>query len=174
MVSLNLEKVGLFVLIAILVGGLATSPVFSSSYSAFAQEDDVDQEETDAMEEETDDFERDSVRYNDRECWETDDGQLRCEGHDGKCWRTDEGIRCEVEDDYKLDIKMILDKYCEMTDEERDEFLAEHDYFREYHERLANYCEMSEDERADYRETHHDMMMDFKEQHRDMLSDMKD
>jgi len=41
LVSLNLEKVGLFVLIAILVGGLATSPVFSSSYSAFAQEDDV-------------------------------------------------------------------------------------------------------------------------------------
>ncbi len=38
---MNLEKVGLFVLIAILVGGLATSPVFSSSYSAFAQEDEV-------------------------------------------------------------------------------------------------------------------------------------
>ena len=50
MVSLNLEKVGLFVLIAILVGGLATSPVFSSSYSAFAQSDDADVEQ-DAMDE---------------------------------------------------------------------------------------------------------------------------
>ena len=37
--SLKLEKAGLIVLIAVLVGGLASSPVFSSSYSAFAQYD---------------------------------------------------------------------------------------------------------------------------------------
>jgi len=58
LVSLNLEKVGLFVLIAILVGGLATSPVFSSSYSAFAQygnadveQDEIDDTERDGMDE---------------------------------------------------------------------------------------------------------------------------
>jgi hypothetical protein len=47
---LNLEKAGLFALIAILVGGLASSPVFSSSYSAFAQSDDANVEQ-DGMEE---------------------------------------------------------------------------------------------------------------------------
>jgi len=53
LVSLNLEKVGLFVLIAILVGGLAASPAFSSSYSAFAQYDDADKVEQDEVKDTT-------------------------------------------------------------------------------------------------------------------------
>lgn len=148
----------------ILVGGLASSPIFSSIGNAFAQTD----------EDEERDNERDSAKYYDKRCWETNTGELRCEGHDGKCVKTDAGIQCEVEHDYTRDIKIMLDKYCQMTDEERDAFLAEHDYFREHHERLANYCAMSEDERKDYREAHQDMMMDFKDKRLDMVDEMKD
>ena len=152
-----------FAIMTILIFGVATSPILQNFGFAYAETDE---------EKERDMKEKDSIGHTDKRCWETDTGELRCEGHDGKCVKTDQGIKCETTD-YKRDIKMILDKFCAMSEEERKEFLAKHDYFREHHERLVNYCSMSEEERTDFREQHHDMMMDFKEKHLDMVGDMK-
>ena len=89
MVSLNLEKVGLFALIAILVGGLATSPVFSSGYSAFAQEDEVS--------------------FSDKATVSVSSGEDE----------TEEAEQDEIEDDYDdyYPDKDRFEEYCEMLDE---------------------------------------------------------
>jgi len=47
-------------------------------------------------------------------------------------------------DDYDLDD--LLDRYCEMTNEEQRQLLAEHPRLEPFTERLANYCDLSEDE----------------------------
>jgi len=47
-------------------------------------------------------------------------------------------------DDYDLDD--LLDRYCEMTDDEQRQLLADHPRLAPFNERLANYCDLSEDE----------------------------
>ena len=199
MVSLNLEKVGLFVLIAILVGGLATSPVFSSSYSAFAQYGDADVEqdqmedtERDKMKDRDDDYYHDKDKF--VEYCEMSDAEKReflakhhdriedkAEKLDRFCAMSDEE-REEYHKEYKdkrmdkeFDLDDKLERYCEMSDEEKAEVEAKYDRLTdEMKDRIAEYCSLTEDERDVYLDTHHDMMMDFKKRHHDMLSDMKD
>jgi len=198
LVSLNLKKVGLFVLIAILVGGLATSPVFSSSYSAFAVEDDVSisDEATVSVssgEDDYDDYYPDKDRF--VEYCEMSDEEKReflakhrdnieelKEKLDRFCAMSDE----EREEYHKkikggeitnkqYDLRDKLARYCELSDEEKAEVEAKYDRLTdEMKDRIAEYCSLSEDERDAYMETHRDIMMDFKERHRVMLSDMKD
>ena len=48
-------------------------------------------------------------------------------------------------DDYDLDD--LLEKYCEMTDVEKRQLLADHPRLAQFADRLANYCDLSEDER---------------------------
>ena len=47
-------------------------------------------------------------------------------------------------DDY--DIDEMLDRYCEMTDEDKRQLLADHPRLGEFSDRLENYCDLSEDE----------------------------
>ena len=47
-------------------------------------------------------------------------------------------------DDYDLD--ELLDRYCELTDEEQRQLLADHPRLAQFADRLANYCDLSEDE----------------------------
>ena len=169
---MNLEKVGLFVLIAILVGGLAASPAFSSSYSAFAQygdadveqdemddteRDEMDEAEHDEMEDESgDDMEKPTVctmeyapvcgidgeTYGNMCMLEASDAEL---AHEGEC-ETD----YEDDDDYYHD-KDRFEEYCEMLDEEKREFLARHrDNIEELKEKLDRFCAMSDEEREEY------------------------
>ena len=52
--------------------------------------------------------------------------------------------RYETDDDFDLDD--LLDDYCELTDQEKRQLLADHPRLAPFSDRLANYCEMSEDE----------------------------
>jgi len=173
---MTIEKTGLLTLVAVLALGLSASPIFQN-YVAYAQTDDDPSTNLDEMNYDekkcwrTDDG---SVRceVKDRRCVESDDGTLRCEGYDGKCFKTADGaIHCEKRD-MKSDMKMHLDKYCEMTDEERDEMLSKYDDMKDIHERMVEYCNMSEEDREEYRGKYQDMMMDYKDRQGDMM--MKD
>jgi len=75
----------------------------------------------------------------------------------------------EHKDDYKRYhtnyMKDMADKYCEMSDEEKRDFISEHDKVAEHVERMNAYCELDEDARADYIAEHKD---DYKMNHENM------
>jgi hypothetical protein len=48
--------------------------------------------------------------------------------------------------EYDFDLDNLLDRYCEMTDEDKRQLLSEHPRLAEFSDRLTNYCEMYEDE----------------------------
>ena len=52
-------------------------------------------------------------------------------------------------DDKHEDLDDRLEHFCEMTDEEKRQFFADHPRVEQFSDRLTNYCEMSEDERDD-------------------------
>lgn len=69
------------------------------------------------------------------------------------------------------DMRHMLDRYCDMTDEEKQDFISEHDKAAEHVAKMDEYCVLDEDQRdayieehkADYRMNHDkDMMMDKK------------
>jgi hypothetical protein len=82
-------------------------------------EDDIDETDDDRYETDDDRYETDDDRY------ETDDDRYET-------------------DDYDLDD--LLEKYCEMTDAEQRQLLADHPRLAQFADRLANYCDLSEDE----------------------------
>ena len=75
----------------------------------------------------------------------TDDGQVFTNTEDDDDDNIDEidDDRYET-DDYDLDD--LLDRYCEMTDDEQRQLLADHPRLAPFTDRLANYCDLSEDE----------------------------
>ena len=76
----------------------------------------------------------------------TDDNQVYTNTEDDD----DDDDRHKIDDDrYEIDdydLDDLLDKYCEMTDDEQHQLLAEHPRLEPFTERLANYCDLSEDE----------------------------
>jgi len=99
------------------VGGLATSPVFSSSYSAFAQEDEVSSSDKVTVsvssgedETEDDDYYHDKDRFVEYcEMLDEEKREFLAKHHD------------TVEE-----LKEKLDRFCAMSDEEREEYHKEY------------------------------------------------
>ncbi len=56
----------------------------------------------------------------------------------------------EEHDDYELDD--LLDRFCDLSDEEKRKVISNHPRLSPYADRLLNYCEMSEDEREEIEE----------------------
>jgi len=84
---------------------------------------------------------------------EDDDNDDRQKIDDGGLTYTnteDDDDRNEIDDDRHeiddYDLDDLLDRYCEMTDEEQRQLLADHPRLEPFNERLANYCDLSEDE----------------------------
>jgi len=62
----------------------------------------------------------------------------------------DETVEDDDRDDYrdgKRDLDDRLEAFCEMTDEEKRQFFADHPRLEQFADRIANYCELSGDER---------------------------
>ena len=58
------------------------------------------------------------------------------------------------DDNYDFDDR--LEKYCEMTDEERAAFIEKHDKVEDHQEKMTEYCMLDETEREAYLEEHAD------------------
>ena len=72
-------------------------------------------------------------------------------------------IRAELRDyskdyrmDYKKDMREHLEKYCEMSEEDRKAYVAEHDKAEDHVEKMNRYCSLDEDGRMDFIEEHRD------------------
>jgi len=72
--------------------------------------------------------------------------------------------------DYDDKLEDKLDRYCEMTDEEKRELISKHDKSEEHVDRMNAYCEMSEDERDAYIDEHED---EYKSQMKDKMDKVK-
>ena len=63
--------------------------------------------------------------------------------------KTDDGKVFVNYDNDRHDLDDRLEKFCEMTDEEKRQLFIDHPRLEQFTERLLNYCEMSEEERED-------------------------
>ena len=86
-------------------------------------------------------------------------------------------IRAELRDyskdyhmDYKKDMREHLEKYCEMSDEDKRAFVAEHDKAEDYVEKMNRYCSLDEDDRMNFIEEHRD---EYKAHMKDKMTDKK-
>jgi len=72
----------------------------------------------------------------------------------------DDTMKDDERDDYKMkndkDMKDKLARYCEMSDEDKRAFLAEHDKAADHAEKMNEYCELDEDARDAYIKDHKD------------------
>jgi len=69
----------------------------------------------------------------------------------------DETVKDDDRGDYrdgKRDLDDKLDRYCEMTDEEKRELISKYDKAEEHVDRMSAYCELDEDAREAYIEEH--------------------
>jgi len=142
---MTLKNAGLLTLVAVLVFGLATSPMlqnFGIAYAASHEEidDQKDEEVDDRYEDDRDE------KYDDRP-------------------KSDDRIEYRVDN---------LDRYCELSDSEREEFLALHEGMTDEQKQMHDrYCTMTDEQRDEFRKSKQDVMMDFKEKHLEMVDKMK-
>ena len=93
----------------------------------------------------------------------------------------------EHEDEFRMShdkhMKEKLEQYCEMSDSEKREFLAEHDKTTEHAEKMNMYCELDDDGRMKFIDEHRDeyishmkkkMMSEYKKEHMMSVDEMKD
>jgi len=88
------------------------------------------------------------------------------------------------EREHDFDLDDLLDRYCELNDEDKRQLLADHPRLAPFTDRLANYCDLSEDEqdaidelieehgdkiRAELRDYSKDYHMDYKKDMREHL-----
>ncbi len=59
-------------------------------------------------------------------------------------------------DEYDKDMRDKLDRYCEMTDQEKRDFISEHDKAEDHVAKMNEYCELDEVQRDAYIEKHKD------------------
>ena len=75
-------------------------------------------------------------------------------------------------DDYDLDD--MLDRYCEMTDEQKDDFFSMHEKSEDHLAKMNEYCELDDDAKMKFIEEHRneyqshmkDKMSEYKKEHK--------
>ena len=88
--------------------------------------------------------------------------------NDDDDYETDEEDHDEYDDDYDKygddyerdytkvdsDMREKLERYCDLSDADRDAYIAEHDKTTDHREKMDRYCTLDEDGRADFIEEH--------------------
>lgn len=90
----------------------------------------------------------------------TNDGTVYVNDEDDD--ETDEEDYDKYGDDYERDydkhvdseMRDKLERYCELSDEERDVYIAEHDKTSDHREKMDRFCSLDEDGRTDFIEEH--------------------
>ena len=84
----------------------------------------------------------------------------------------------EARDNESYDIDDMLDKYCQMSDTEKKDFISMHDKLADHVERMNAYCELDEDKRDAYIAEHKDEYQMYSDQdmrtHLDLYCKMSD
>ncbi len=129
-------------------------------------EDVIDAMDLDTHDDETDDY-SDDIIEDFEDCVES--GHPVMESYPEQCMTDDGQVFTNTEDDddddndatdddryghdydryatdNNFDLDDLLDDYCEMSDEEQRQLLADHPRLAPFDDRLANYCELSEEE----------------------------
>lgn len=90
------------------------------------------------------------------------------------------------EDEFRMqhdkDMQDKLDRYCEMSDSDKREFLAKYDKTADHTERMNMYCELDEEGRMNFIDEHRDeyishlkdKMSEYKTEHMMLVDEMKD
>jgi len=69
---------------------------------------------------------------------------------------------------YDKDIRGMIDRYCDMTNEEKQDFISEHDKAEDHVTKMNEYCSLDEDARDAYIKDHID---EYKDQMKDKMMD---
>ena len=156
-------------------------PEYAESEDEYKREDDYEHETNDDDYEKDDDYEHEKDHDYERDydieeilekyCEMTDDEKAAFTADHDKSAEHQEKMEeyClldeseqdafidELEEKYEkhdYDPKEIHEKYCEMTDEEKESFTAEHEKSEEHKEKLDDYCTLDESERETFIEEH--------------------
>ena len=161
---MSIKNAGLLTLVAVLVFGMASSPMlqnFGLAYAASHKEMD----DTDAVDD-TDEV-RDSDEEDDRD--EESEETLEVEIQDPPSSLRQPPSKDRVE--YRVE---NFERYCELSDSEREEFWAQYDRITDEQKQMHDrYCTMTDEEKEEFKKTNRDVMMDFKEKHLDSVDKMK-
>ncbi len=130
------NKTALYAMAFILIGGLLASPSMQIGGMAFAQDD-------------TDEFESPTTHSDVDTDIETDVAK----DYDYKKMKTYEEHR------------EWADRYCSMTEEEQEDYLAEYEDMREHKAKLDEYCQLDEADREQYIRDRMTEMRDMKKDH---------
>ena len=139
------NKTALYAMAFILIGGLLASPSMQLNGLAFAQDDTDDSMNDDSMHD--DSMNDDSMH----------DDSMNDDAHDD----SDYSINS---DDYN-DHREMADRYCQMSEQEREDHLAEHEDIREHKAKLDEYCQLDEADREQYIRDRMAEMRDMKKDH---------
>jgi len=161
--------------------------------NADTEEDDVREEETDDVREEETDDDRDDKRdlddRLDRFCDVTDEEKRQffadhprleqfsdrlanyCElSAYERTVSIQDFVREHIDKAGDYDIRDKLDRYCEMTDEEKRDLITKHEKTEDHVAKMDRYCELDDDERDAYIEEHRD---EYKSQMKDKMDKVK-
>ena len=90
--------------------------------------------------------------------------------HGDSMGRCHDGERDYDDKMYDKDMREMVDRYCEMLDEDKQAFLAEHDKAAEHVAKMNEYCSLDDDAREDFIRDHID---EYKDQMKDKMKDFK-
>ncbi len=149
--------------------------------SAYAQTDDIDDNsiDNDSIDAATVEDDLDDDKVEDEIDGTTADDELDDDRDEYEDDRDDDYVRDYVKDEDRdrnvdKDMRHKLDRYCDMSDEDKREYIAEHDKTADKAAKMDRFCTLNETDRADFIDEHRDEYRDYmKDKMHDRMTDKK-